>query len=319
MNKPKSKLVGLFVVGAGLLVAGAIVLYASQDLFVKKRHFVAYFEQSVNGLNKGAAVRFRGIPVGEVIAIDGVFDPKSSSVKPRLIIQFLPETLKNAAVEKGEYTLFQPLVDRGMRASLKSQSFLTGQLYVSLDFHPDKPVRLLGNEDDPYPEMPTIDSGLDRIFNKIENLPIESVLNQLGSALAAAEDLLRKPSLHETIDGLPSLVAHTDETIVDADTLLKEDLTGAVREARSLMATGTVSLGTLTEQLSSKTLVSAERAMAALEKTLDRAHERLSVDDPLSYELIVTLRELGASANSLRQLLEYLQEHPEALVQGKTK
>ena len=51
---------------------------------------------------------------------------------------------------------------RGFRAQLQSQSFLTGLLFVNLDFHPKTPVRLVGG-DQPYPELPTIPSGLEQL------------------------------------------------------------------------------------------------------------------------------------------------------------
>ena len=134
MKMANTKLIGAFVLGALILIAGSIFLFGSRDLFQKKRHFVAYFEQSINGLNVGAPVKFRGIEVGQVKSIEGIYNPSTSAVTPRLILEFYPETLSNARVKRGEYTLFKPLVERGMRASLKSQSLLTGQLYVSLIF-----------------------------------------------------------------------------------------------------------------------------------------------------------------------------------------
>ena len=224
MKEANPKLIGVFVVGGIMLMVASLVLFSSRDLFTPKRKFVAYFQQSVNGLNVGAPVRFRGIPIGEVLRIEGIFDPERGHMTPRLILEIRPETMANAVLREGEYTLFPLLVKSGMRASLKSASLLTGQLYVSLDFHPDEPVRMLGNDKDEYPEMPTIESGFDEAIAKLSDLPLQEVLVRASGTLAAAEALLRNPDIGKTIAALPLLLANTDATVGDIRSLLNSDL-----------------------------------------------------------------------------------------------
>ncbi len=161
MKESNPKLIGAFVIGGVMLAVLAVVLFSSQELFTKKRLFVAYFQQSVTGLNVGALVKFRGIPCGEVLEIEGIYDPTDGNILPRITLEFRPETFVNAYVEEGEYTLLPLLLKHGLRASLKSQSLLTGQLYIALDYYPDTLERRLGNSDDQYPELPTLDSHFD--------------------------------------------------------------------------------------------------------------------------------------------------------------
>ena len=104
MKEANPKLIGVFVIGGLALFVAALVFLSSRDLFTPKSIFVAYFQQSVNGLNVGAPIRFRGIPVGEVLQIDGVYDPDTGNIIPRLTLEFHPETLENAGVAEGEYT-----------------------------------------------------------------------------------------------------------------------------------------------------------------------------------------------------------------------
>jgi paraquat-inducible protein B len=56
-----------------------------------------------------------------------------------------------------------------------------------------------------------------------------------------------------------------------------------------------------------------------LEGTLQQVHARLDANDPLMYELIATLNEIGSAARSIRDLADALEEHPESLVRGKTQ
>jgi len=318
MKKTDPKLIGIFVLGGLMLVVAALVLFSSQDYFTPKRQFVAYFHQSVNGLNVGAPVRFRGIPVGEVLAIEGVYEPDTGNMIPRLILEFRPETLENAAVREGEYTLFPLLLKNGLRASLKSASLLTGQLYVSLDFHPNVPVRTLGNENDKYPEMPTIDSGFDETLAKLSELPFEEVLARMGSTLAALEEILRNPNISDALAALPGLLADADSTVVELEKFVTGELTITAATATETLESARGSLRTLAAKLADESLVQLDSSLAQFDKTLQLVEKRLGQDDPLSYELLTTLREVSSAARSMRDLADSLEEHPESLLRGKT-
>ena len=319
MTTNNTRIIGAFVLGAILLVAGAIFLFGSRDLFQKKRYFVAYFEQSVNGLNVGAPVKFRGIEIGQVKEIEGVFLPDTATVRPRLILEFYPETLRNAHVNRGEYTLFQPLVDRGMRASLKSQSLLTGQLYVSLDFHENKPPRTLSDGNDPFPEMPTFDSGLGEIFAAIEDLPLDALVGQLTSTLSSLEGVLSHAGIKESADFLPTLLKDLNATIGAIGVFIGNDLPLTSEQLRSFLITGESSVTTLTDKLTNQSLVDLGNTLEQLEQTLAVAEARLDRNDPVSYELVNTLREVSGAATSLRKLANYLETHPEALLRGRNQ
>jgi paraquat-inducible protein B len=317
MKAANPKLIGVFVIGGVMLLVIALVLFSSQDLFTPKRIFVAYFQQSVNGLNVGAPVRFRGIPVGEVRKIDGVYDPETGLMIPRLMMEFHPETLENAVVEEGEYTLLPLLLERGLRASLKSASLLTGQLYVALDFHPDIPERYLGTGSDEYPEMPTIDSGFDEALAKLSELPVEEMIVRVSNAFSAAEDLLRNPHIDEILAVLPTLLTDTDSTVVDLRQFINRDLTDAAQTASRTLAVARTSLQSLTQTINDETLVQVDSTLTELENTLQLVHTHLETNGPLMYELLAALNEISNAARSVRDLADALEEHPEALIRGK--
>ena len=67
MAKQANKtMIGLFVVGAIVLLVAAIVLLGSGRYFKKTHRYVAFFEGSVKGLAVGAPVMFRGVRIGKV-------------------------------------------------------------------------------------------------------------------------------------------------------------------------------------------------------------------------------------------------------------
>ena len=319
MKKTDNRLIGMFILGAIVLIIGAITLFGSRDLFQKKRHFVAYFEQSVTGLNVGAPIKFRGIEVGQVKTIEGVYDPETSTVTPRLLLEFYPEKLRNARVERDEYTLFRPLVERGMRASLKSQSLLTGQLYISLDFYKNKAERQLGDGNDKFPEMPTIDSGLGEIFQAFEDLPLDALVVQLTNTLRSVEEIPQNDGINETADYLPVLLKDTDAAIIALTTFLNGELPSTSKQLRSFLKTGEGSVDQLTTKLTQETLVDVRKTLRELELTLATVRERLDKNDPVSYEAANALREVSNAAASLRRFTNYLEANPEALLRGRNQ
>jgi paraquat-inducible protein B len=57
----------------------------------------------------------------------------------------------------------------------------------------------------------------------------------------------------------------------------------------------------------------------SLDKTLSKARGFISQDSPLMVDLENTLQEISRMSRSLRQLADYLDQHPESLIRGKKK
>jgi paraquat-inducible protein B len=142
-------------------------LYRSQALAFKSPDriadsFALVFNQSVRGLQPGAPVDFRGIVVGEVAAIHTQYDPQSERISIPVEIRVYPERftsrLLGGAPKSGRLgkdgKFIARLVERGMRAQLRTASLLTGQLYVALDFFPDAPRAKVDFAHSP-PELPS--------------------------------------------------------------------------------------------------------------------------------------------------------------------
>ncbi len=318
MKQNNPSVIGLFVIGGAILLMTAIALFSSPDFFTPKRQFVVYFQQSVNGLNVGAPVQFRGIPVGQVIKIEGIYDPQTGNMIPRLMIEFRPETLENAVVQEGEYTLFPVLLANGLRASLKSASLLTGQLYVSLDFQPNTDERYLGGGNDDVPEMPSLDSGFDEALAKLSQLPLQEVLLRVSGALSAAEELMRNPDLAASLQELPALLGHADEAVVAVQGFVNGDLSIVAQDASAMLASTSKSIEDISETLSTETLLQLSEVLSRATETLQLAKTRLDPNDPVTIELLATLRNLSGMARSFRELADAIEEQPESLLRGKS-
>ena len=65
-SKASARAIGAFVIGALLLTLAAIGLLGSGNMFRQTFNFVSFFDGSVAGLEAGAAVRLRGVRIGQV-------------------------------------------------------------------------------------------------------------------------------------------------------------------------------------------------------------------------------------------------------------
>jgi paraquat-inducible protein B len=351
-KKANTTIIGVFVIGAVVLAIAGILIFGSGKFFRETKEFVLFFQGSVQGLNKGAPVAFKGVRVGSVTNVKIIFDSRDLSLQIPVFIEIEPDRLTRAegAVElsrvieetKGQ-TVMAFLVEKGLRAQLDMQSLVTGQLFVNLDFFPERSARYVSIETG-YPEIPTIPSSLENLSKTVEQLPISELASKANRVLKAIERWLNSPELKEIVDSANLTMKHvasitakaddetrpllsrTDKTLAEMQGLahdirvhvnpLAADMRELSGEAKKLVGGINSRLGDITSGLE-KTLKAAELALTKAESTLGGVEETLGKESPLRLELYNTLKELSTAARSLRVFADYLERHPEALLRGK--
>ena len=304
MSKQANKtLIGAFVVGAVVLVVIGILTFGSGQFMREMKKFVLYFDGSIKGLNIGAPVIIRGVKVGEVTDIKIRFEGEDFDVRTPVFIEIDPDRFSDVSEQKvGVYLqrlrlnkMVDLLIKRGLRAQLQSQSLVTGQLLVALDFYPDKPINLVGGETK-YQEMPTIPSTMEALTKTIEKLPLEELVDRVMDIVKGIDRVINSPelqgsisSLNQTLKSAQELVQNIDEQIVPLSSNAKE------------------------------VIKAATATLAQAEGTLSNLKKNTAETSTLRYEVDNTLRELSAAARSLHDLTDYLQRHPESLLRGKGK
>lgn len=260
-------LIGAFVVGAVALAAAGALILGGHQWFARPQPYVMFFDGSVAGLAVGAPVQYRGVPLGTVTDIRAMAGAPEIAVFVSLDVtrhKFLAAG-SGALTEVDAQTAVRTAVAAGLRAQLQSQSMVTGQLYVALDYFPGIPVRLAGLDPD-VPEIPTVPTRVEQAFEQIqrlvarvEALPVERLFRTTEHAVEALRALAQSPELGE---------------------ILKE--TGAVvRDARVLVASLERQLGPLAAS-ARETLDETRRAIADLQGALVKAVREIdSQIDPL--------------------------------------
>jgi len=207
------------------------------------------FTGSVRGLAIGAPVEFRGIPIGEVSAINTRFDPATGRISIPVEVKLYPErfTSRFASGPKGGRMVSDPkaladmLVAQGLRAQLRTGSLLTGQLYVALEFFPTAKKASVDWSRTP-PELPTTPSGLDslqdsinRIMTRIDKLPIEQLTASAQQTLDNTSRLMQNLNTEVVPQAATTLMAARAALDAARSTLLpgsglQQDTTEAIRE-----------------------------------------------------------------------------------------
>ena len=302
MSKQANKtLIGAFVVGAVVLVVIGILTFGSGQFMREMKKFVLYFDGSIKGLNVGAPVNIRGVKVGEVTDIKVRFEGKDFAVRTPVFIEIDPDSFSEFSEQKaGEYLkrlklnkMVDVLIKRGLRAQLQSQSLVTGQLLVALDFYPDKPINLVGGETG-YQEMPTIPSTMEALTKTIEKLPLEELVTRVMDIVKGIDRVVNSPELQGSISSLNQTLKSAQKLVQNID----EQIVPLSSEAKDVIKDTT------------DTLVQADVTLSNLKKNTAET-------STLRYEVDNTLRELSAAARSLHDLTDYLQRHPESLLRGK--
>jgi paraquat-inducible protein B len=207
MSKKVNKtVIGLFVVGALVLLMVAIVVFGSGELFKRTNKFVLYFDGSVKGLAVGAPVMFRGVSIGTVKDISLIYDSKAGTITLPVIVDIEQDRIKGAP-SFGELDGARKMIALGLRGNLEVQSFLTGQLMISFDFYKDKPAKLRGIVNQ-YPELPTLPTSPD-ISEIMNEIPIKEIAKNLESATQGINKLANSSEIPRSLYDLQNALQET--------------------------------------------------------------------------------------------------------------
>ncbi|MDO6705868.1 intermembrane transport protein PqiB [Photobacterium sp. 1_MG-2023] len=195
--------------------------------------YVMLFDESVRGLNEGAPVEYRGIRLGTVSKVP-LRLPNQSKGFSNQQIPVLVRIELSRVLEYVDTRNLQELHDnlslqfsKGLRASLKTANFLTGQLMVDVEFYTEEPLPSALTYKD-YDVFPTTAGGFAEIqkqvaslLDKLNNLPLETTLSELNQTLAAAEKTLK--SAEQAARSVDALMAQQETKAIPAE--LRNSLT----------------------------------------------------------------------------------------------
>jgi paraquat-inducible protein B len=225
-KKINTTAIGLFiVVGIALGVIG-LLLFSSLKLFSRTDEMIVYFDNSLNGLNEGDPVKYRGVTIGHVRRVMIRFNQATEDFALPVILEvdqtLLRKRLGDESVDLFTRDAVERSVRNGLRASLQTNSLLTGVLFVGLEFEPNAPPPGFHQLEKIYAEVPSEPTDVQQLMNNLASLDLKSIERNLNSLLINLNSSISSLHTAEIHDDIIKVLGSVDRLVSSPD--LKKDL-----------------------------------------------------------------------------------------------
>jgi paraquat-inducible protein B len=311
MSNARLAVIGLFVVCGVALAVFTIISFGDVHPFHHGQSADIVFSGSVSGLEVGAPVTFRGVPVGQVSAITIEYDPSSRQAYVRVQVALQDDRLSVAR-----------WVTEGLKAQLVPTSLISGQTEINLDLIPSDPANLHPDITDRI-EIPAARGTAGPVAQQLSELDLEKLAGDADLTLVSVRRLTGL--LSSTLP--PFLQSATRSSIkagmaLDAARTAMSQLTARVnvtlRSINRLTAMGTRQLDGRGADLHAL-LVSSNQAVLQARDALRNVKGMTDSQSPARANLEETLRDLSAASASLRGATADIEQDPALLLRGRRR
>jgi phospholipid/cholesterol/gamma-HCH transport system substrate-binding protein len=289
--------VGVFVIAAVVIALAAAIWLGASRYLADESRTVTYFSESVQGLDPGAAVKYRGVPAGRVerigIAPDGD----------------LIEVLMSVDRKFAERMLNDP----SLRAQLQL-SGITGLRYVEIDRHAgdalERSPKL--SFEPPYPLIPStpsqfkaIQEALEDIYGRVMSVDLGGISTDVRAMLQAADALLRDERLQQILANLSDITGSTRQVMANVEQMTAGvQLAPVVADLRRTNAEAKNLLVELHSGATGQELRGALREVDGLARTTQS----------FVLDLQGMIERLNRTSENLEQLTDMLRQQPSRLL-----
>jgi ABC-type transporter Mla subunit MlaD len=334
---------GLFVIGAVIAGVIVIIVIGSGRWFQPKLTIETYFNESVQGLDIGSKLKYRGVAIGEVTKIGFTYNkyqldrPMAQRARYILVEAQIEPRLLGGRAAAGDITNPQNAemeIERGLRVRLSPQG-ITGTSYLEIDYI-DPPPPMLPIDwkpDNTYiPGAPStftaLISSASDIMDRLHKLDIEGTLANLNKLLVTTNDRVSAIDTKIISQRLDRVLAKT-ETKLDAINAkkLSDETTALLTELRASNAELQKTLSSPALQKLPDDIAAAvarvkavvddpnlPKAIANLQRSAARLDRILGGGEA---DLTVTIDNLRQITDNLRDLTEDAKRNPSRIIFGE--
>ncbi|MDR2720875.1 MAG: MlaD family protein [Puniceicoccales bacterium] len=300
--------VGSFVVSAAIVFVLILVVFSSSTLFVPTVRFYVFFDTSLNGLDVGAAVKFKGVRIGSVEAInimyDGDVDKAYLSVLLKIDATSL-RTMKNHRASNMDYREFYAeQISHGLAAKLSLDSFVTGKSFVALDYYPNDNERYFKDTDGlKYQQMPSMMTDFDEFISNVNSIVknfMQIDFGEIGSNFNAFLADLRSTLNDLDLEHMSTAFSRSCENF---SKLLSSDKIENILQK----------VGMVVDKLNLR----FDGIIDEIFETFSNVRKMFDDNSPFMEYLKADLLQFERMLRALREFLEFLERNPNAILAGK--
>jgi len=305
---------GLFVIIGLALALTALVVLGARNWSDKTTQYLSFFDESVQGLDVGSPVKFRGVTIGRVSAIDVAVDHRHVQVTSELFVDQLGR-LGLGAVTQGERS---PSIPKHLRVQV-AQAGITGVKFIQLDYFDGSgyptPVLPFKTPPNTIPSTPSTMKNLeDSVVRAANQFPdIAAALLSSIAKLNALMDQVEEQHLPSRASGaLTEASSAMGELKKQLQDLRAAELSARAEQNLNQFGQTLQRVDGLVQRLESDEglMRSAERAAGSLNEVARGAQS-------VGPEFELTLREVKSAARSIRRFTDALERDPDMLLKGR--
>ena len=311
---------GLFVVAGLALALATVAVLGVRTMQQEVGLYVSYFDESVQGLEVGSPIKFRGVTIGSVGRIEVAPDHRHVEVGSELRVDALArlglDVAKNPALFGAPPRLVQAT---DLRVQLASAG-LTGVKFLQLDFFdvtafpaPELPFPVPTNT---IPTAPSMIKGIeDSVTSMANSLP--EITDRISSILGEVDVIVREVRERHFPERLAASIDKVDGLVAEAQEMLGQvDSGGLSRDARRTLAQAAAAMGRLDGILAR--IDRDDGLLTSIERVSDALGDALRGAEGVGGQLTDTLVSVQSFARSFRNLTEALEQDPDMLLKGRS-
>lgn len=314
---------GFFILSMLVLFVVMLFGFGLAARFAPKVYLESYFPESVQGLAEGAAVKYKGVPVGKVddIAIRGTDQQIRVSMSVDLDNFQGMDRRPLFADEKKFGAWLQEEIAKGLRCRL-DYAGITGMRYIELDYfdqpglppeaEPTKGVLLIPSAASPFKD---IARSLNISLERIARIRFEEISDNLVHSLADLNRLLANPDLRAAIESLHGMSANLEaSSLVMKNVLTESRLTKIAEDTETSLA----QIRSLTQRLNDELQRSDIGAgIAAFQQAAEAVRNTALFVESRQSGLDVLLERVDRALEAVRSAAETWENDPSSVVRGR--
>lgn len=311
---------GLFVLGAVAVLIGLVFLL-SGNAFRPGVVYESYFHESVQGLDVGSSVKFRGVTIGKVTDIALVsaeYQPPNATALNEKVYHQVVVRYRIDPHKLGRDADIREAINHGLRVQVAPQG-ITGLAYLELSFVDPKknppqtvpwaPRHIV------IPSVPStlteVQDAVQSFLNNMRHVQVNKTIKTLTSMIDTVNQELTSGDAHQTLANANALLIELQKQVKAAD------LPGTTRSMRTL-ASGRQTMAILNQlETTSAALAKASAAMPRLiadsTATIRRANDATAT---LERQMLPIMQSLKQASANLDELSATLKQNPSAILRS---